>query len=317
VTSQSALIGLLRYLKSEDYRFIAVTPATHARVLARTFNGRPTHRDIFGWSRPFFRQDVEPPLFDLLKQSDALERDDSGKLRSRVRVATLGEHLFLHSAFPTDEPDSVFFGPDTYRFCRYAIQELSKLSPAVHITDMGAGTGAGGIVAAASSPRARITVVDVNERALQLAAANAAEAGVDIEILRSDTIPEGADLVIANPPYLMDDASRTYRDGGEVFGGQVSLDWTRQALASLPLGGVMLLYTGAAFVEGRSPLIEELQFLCGDAGALLETDEIDPDVFGEELQSSRYEKVERIAAIGVKITKIRGDFAPSLTSASD
>jgi methylase of polypeptide subunit release factors len=306
VTGQSAaLVELLDYLKSQDYRFVAVTPATHAHVLARPFNGRPTLRDIFGWSRPFLRQDVEPALFDLLERADALACDDCGKLRSRLRVATLGEHLFLHSAFPTDKADSVFFGPDTYRFCRFVMQELTRVSPAKHIVDMGAGTGVGGIVAAALSPGAKITLVDVNERALKLAAANAAAAGVHVEILRSDTIPEGADLVIANPPYLMDEASRIYRNGGELFGGEVSLDWTRQALASMPRGGVMLLYTGAAFVDGRSPLIEGLESLCVSASALPEIEEIDPDVFGEELQSTRYDKAERIGAVGVKVKKGR------------
>ena len=52
--------------------------------------------------------------------------------------------------------------------------------------------------------------------------------------------------MIANPPYMMDDAGRSYRHGGGLLGGEVSLDWASQALASLTPGGTLLLYTGAA-----------------------------------------------------------------------
>ena len=40
------------------------------------------------------------------------------RLHSAVRFSTIGNQLFVHSAFPTEQADAVFFGPDTYRFAR-------------------------------------------------------------------------------------------------------------------------------------------------------------------------------------------------------
>jgi hypothetical protein len=63
----------------------------------------------------------------------------------------------------------------------------------------------------------------------------------------------------------------------------------------------MLLYTGAAFSRGRSPLVEQLGQL--EASAIIEIEEIDPDVFGEELDRIEYREVERIAALGISVRK--------------
>jgi len=62
VTKEEALAELLRTLKSADYRFVAVTPATHSRVLARPLTGPPGLRDIFGWNRAFAEGDVDREL---------------------------------------------------------------------------------------------------------------------------------------------------------------------------------------------------------------------------------------------------------------
>ena len=74
---------------------------------------------MFGWSRPF-----KPNVFDFGLFQTAREAGAAHKVvaaggdfwRCNVRAATLRGHIFLHSAFPTDAPDAVFFGPDTYRF---------------------------------------------------------------------------------------------------------------------------------------------------------------------------------------------------------
>ncbi len=301
MTKEEALAELLRYLKAARYQFIAVTPATHAKVVARSLGHPPGLRDIFGWNRPFDQGDVSPELFAFLEAGDALERQDS-KLRSKVRVATLGEDLLLHSAFPTDDVDSVFFGPDTYRFARLIEEQLPRLANAGWLVDMGAGSGAGAIAAARLRTFRTTTLVDVNARALRLAAINAAAAGVAVETLCSDSIPHGADLIIANPPYVIDPAGRSYRDGGSLLGGAIALDWTRQTLAHLAPGGAIVLYTGAAYVEGEAPLLAQLASACTASGASLELSEIDPDVFGDELDQPQYARVERIAAVGALIT---------------
>jgi methylase of polypeptide subunit release factors len=261
-------------------------------------------RDIFGWNRPFDPVEIDTVILDLLRQAEAIE-ESSGALRSRVRVAALGNHLFLHSSYPTTAPDSVFFGPDTYRFCNFLAAELTAMASPKWIVDMGAGSGAGGILAAGCAGDPRLTLVDINPAAARVAQINARFARVDAEIVVGDRIPEGCDLVIANPPYMIDGDHRSYRDGGGLFGGEVALSWARQAIAALAPGGALLLYTGAAFVEGEAPLLEELRSLSGDTGADLTTREIDPDVFGDELARPDYARVDRIAAVGIRMMKSR------------
>ena len=63
-------------------------------------------------------------------------------------------------------------------------------------------------------------LADINRLALEYAAVNAELNGVaNVEVVHSDILRgvEGPiDLVISNPPYLIDDAARVYRDGRPV-----------------------------------------------------------------------------------------------------
>jgi SAM-dependent methyltransferase len=303
MNDDDALLGLLGYLKGRSYRFHAVTPATHARVLARDAKEVPTLGDVFGWNRRFRQREVEPDLLGLMERAGILHSGPGG-LSSAVRVASLGDDLFLHSAYPTDQADAVFFGPDTYRFARF-IRDRWPAGTARRVVDMGAGSGAGGIAAARLAPDASIALVDRNPQALRLARVNARAADVQVELRQADALPRGADIVVANPPYMIDPAGRAYRDGGDLFGGAVALEWVEDALGKLAPGGTMLLYTGAAVVGGEFPFVTALRGACDEAGALLEVEEIDPDVFGEELEQPAYVEVERIAAIGA-VMRVRG-----------
>ena len=77
-----ALTALGHILQSEKYRFAAVTPATHSRVL-RHLQGPTTLQSIFGWNLPFDRDGVAPRILELLAEAEAL--DDTARLyRSKV-----------------------------------------------------------------------------------------------------------------------------------------------------------------------------------------------------------------------------------------
>ena len=101
-----ALIELGRLLQLRRYRFVAVSPSTHNRVLRREA-ASPTLESVFGWSRPFDLEAIDGDLIKLLEQADALETE-AGRYKSKVRFASIDDLLFVHSAFPTTEPDSVF-----------------------------------------------------------------------------------------------------------------------------------------------------------------------------------------------------------------
>lgn len=302
-----SLVALLRELDSEGYQFTCVTPRTHERVLARRSGEQAADlRDVFGWNLPFARDLLPGPLLELLRDAAALE-EVSGGLRSLVRVAELDGRLFLHSAFPTTEEDSVFFGPDTYRFARFLAAELSDLEQVERLVDVGTGSGAGGIVAAALSEPTELILLDINRRALALAAANAEAAGVAGQLVEGslEVVEGSADLIIANPPFIADPLSRAYRDGGAALGTALSLEWAGQAMTRLSPGGRMLLYTGTPIIAGEDRLLAALSDIADAAGCTLRYEEIDPDIFGEELETEPYADAgaERIAAVGAVLRR--------------
>jgi hypothetical protein len=300
----SALRSLLRELG--PYAFVTPTPATHRRFLERNPREARDLRDVFGWSLPFAPGLLPEGLLRALERGNLLTTAEGGRLRSKVRVSTLGGLRFVHSAYPTDARDAVFFGPDSYRFVRFLRLQLPKVGRPMRLVDMGAGSGVGGIVVASLVPGAAVTLLDVNPTALLFASANAADAGVAVALVEGSRLGDVAgpvDLVIANPPYIMDDAERAYRHGGGMHGARVSLDWALEAAERLAPGGTMLLYTGAAIVDGRDGLREAFDQSLPALGCTLTYEEIDPDVFGEELEKPLYREVERIAAVGAAITR--------------
>ncbi len=303
-----ALRQLLAALSARQYRFVTPTPATHARVIARRQRARDL-RDIFGWSLPFAADAIDPAIFDLLETSGALARrgDDWA---SSVRVSSLGDLLFLHSAYPTSASDAVFFGPDSYRFATFLEHALPRLTPRQHIVDVGAGSGVGAIVAMGAAKAAAVTFADINANALSLARVNALHnnalisASAELRFVESDglaSVQGSIDCIIANPPYIADPAHRLYRDGGAMHGGALSLRWAREAAERLESGGALLLYTGSAIVNGEDRLQAALLDALSDFD--VEYQEIDPDVFGEELERGDYADVERIAVVGLVAVK--------------
>jgi len=302
----AALLALIVALHRHDYRFVTPTPATHARIVARP--GRQQAHDlagIFGWSLPFREAIVPPEILHLLHAADALE--PVGALwRATLRVSSLHGQLLLHSAYPTEGADSVFFGPDSYRFADLIAAELAGCGDGATIVDIGAGAGAGAIVAGLLCPGARIIMTDVNRKALRFARINARAAGLDAETVESADLAAVAgpiDLALANPPYLMDDANRTYRDGGGALGAEVALDMAEQATDRLSPGGRLILYSGSAIVDGADGLRDRLARMSDAKGMTLRYRELDPDIFGEELDKPAYAQVDRIALVAAVLTR--------------
>jgi methylase of polypeptide subunit release factors len=303
-----ALVWIGRELLKSGYRFTTITPASHAIVQARPAKDTHNLREIFGWSMLFGQNDLPRELFDKLEEAEAVERRD-GQCRSKVRFSTLGGQIFAHSAFPTTEADAVFFGPDTYRFAR-ALRH-SVLSLAVHrgmrVLDVGAGSGAGGLHAAFLLQNAApdVTLTDINDSALRFSRINAALNGLaNTTIINSDLYSsvEGTfDLIISNPPYLVDPLARTYRHGGGELGSALSVRIAEEGIERLRPGGRLLLYTGSAIVEGVDALYETLCERLADQPVRFSYDEIDPDVFGEELGQPPYDRADRIAAVAATI----------------
>jgi len=303
-----ALLQLGRRLQADGYRFITPTPLTHQRVLDRSFGRQAqTLRDVFGWSQPF-----EPGLLPAaeqlqLEQAGMLEASN-GHLKSRVRWSSLDDLLFVHSAFPTDAADAVFFGPDTYRFAQLIHAHLQQdFAPIRRAVDIGCGAGVGAIVIARARREAEVLAVDINPAALRLTSINAALAEVaNVSVEASDVLQDvdgQFDLIVANPPYMADPAERAYRHGGGAFGAQLSLRIVEQALNRLAPGGSLVLYTGVAMIDGHDPFLQALTPRLASPMFGWTYRELDPDVFGEELLTQGYQRVERIAVVALVVTR--------------
>lgn len=304
----SCLMALVRWLGSSGYLFVTASPATHERV-----NARVAHRearcltDIFGWSRPFDSALLPAEIMHPLAAGGLVVRD--GTLWwSTVRVSSLDGGLYVHSSFPTTDEDAVFFGPDTYRFAAL-VREIIGARPTSEratILDVGSGTGVGGIVAhRANGGRSRLILSDISARALDYARANAAFADVDAAFIESDLfagIDKKIDRIVANPPYLADAKARLYRNGGGRLGSGLSLRIARECAGHLNPGGVLVLYTGSCIVDGNDLLRRDLLDVARAIGAAARYREIDPDVFGEELEQPGYDNVDRIAAVSFVMT---------------
>jgi len=281
------LLGLLQVLAGRGYEFVTPTPATHAQVVARRPGQRSGDlREIFGWSLPFERSALDQLILDVLCASDAMEDLGCGASKSRYRVASLGDNLYLHSAYPTNSADAVFFGPDSYRFADFIKSELVANPPGQRqrLVDIGAGAGVGAIVAATLHPSLDIVMSDINPEALRLAAINARAAGIRAECILGgnlDSLDGPIDIALANPPYLIDAAGRDYRDGGDMHGGQVAYDMAVAATERISPGDRLVLYTGSAIIDGADPLREALKDLAGRTGFSMSYREIDPDVLAK------------------------------------
>ena len=306
-TADAALLQLLSLLGRSGYDFVAITPASHGHVLARRERSEAGNlRDVFGWSLPFAPDLMPREMLDLLESAGVLS-GDGPLLKSGIRVGRIHNALIIHSAFPTEAEDAVFFSPDTYRFAEFVRSELGRAGGVKRLVDIGAGPGSGAITAAPLLPGARLTLCDVNPTALRIARINARHSGLEVETVNGSL--EGVrgpfDLAIANPPFMIDEKSRGYRDGGDMHGARLSLDWSVEALRRLDPGGRLILYTGSAIIDGRDPLREALEREVAAAGGSLRYRELDPDIYGEELAKPAYAGVERIAAVGAVVEAAR------------
>lgn len=75
------------------------------------------------------------------------------------------------------------------------------------------------------------------------------------------------------------------------------------ALERLEAGGSLLLYTGVAMVEGGDPFLARIRERLASREWEWDYQELDPDVFAEELDSPAYREAERIAVVGLRVTR--------------
>ncbi len=305
-----ALRAVLAQLAQHAYHFTTVTPATHERVRARTAKRWAKNlSDVFGWSCHFEPAMLPPGMFEAMQMARIAVQEEQG-WKSTVRVSTLNGIYFLHSAYPTLANDAVFFGPDTYRYVAAIEKHLQTSAHHIRrVVDIGCGAGPGAITIARQLPDAEVLAVDINDTALAYTRLNADNAGAINVIAKHSNLlhdVEGHfDLIVANPPYLLDPKQRAYRHGGGELGAGLSLDIVEAAGQRLADGGTLVLYTGAAIVAGIDPFLNTASARLNELGLHWSYREVDPDVFGEELAYPAYAHADRIAAVVLSATRPR------------
>ncbi len=145
--------------------------------------------------------------------------DDDGRVRPEEGTETVAEHYFTAQPVSAAErrPIAVtlaghevhlwtaagIFSPDHVdQGTQVLLDEAPPPPPTGNFLDIGCGWGPLALTMGLLSPGAQIWGVDVNERALDLARLNAAQAGVTATFARPHEIPEEIrfDLIWSNPP---------------------------------------------------------------------------------------------------------------------
>jgi release factor glutamine methyltransferase len=146
---------------------------------------------------------------------------------------------------------------------------------ALTVVDLGTGSGAIAIALAVSDANLRLIATDVSSAALAVARTNAAAHGAQIDFRQGDLlgpITERVDVVVANLPYLHDDAfeqlagdrtSLAFEPRVATAAGQDGLALVRQAIADLVR---VLEPDGAAFFECDPPQADEIAALLSALG---------------------------------------------------
>lgn len=152
-------------------------------------------------------------------------QDPSADHEYREFTATLRGMSFTFTT------DANVFSRDRVDFGSALLIEVMRLPATGNVLDLGCGYGPIGIAAAKLAPGAQIHMVDVNQRAADLARRNAERNGAsNVEIHSGDGLsPVRAvsfDLVLTNPPIragkkviyaMIDEAKEALRPGGSLW----------------------------------------------------------------------------------------------------
>ena len=146
------------------------------------------------------------------------------------------------------------------------------VSPTARVLDVGTGSGCIAVSLAAERPKWRVSAVDVTPQALEVARANSARHGVEVDFAEADLttrVEPPWDLVVANLPYiptagLVDlPVEVDFDPVSALDGGADGLDLVRRLVADLPR---LLRPCGGAVLELGEDQADAVTELAAAAG---------------------------------------------------
>ena len=228
-------------------------------------------RHLLGWDRAALLvhgRDPEPPDFGSRLTALITRR------AAREPVAQIvGAREFWGLDFEVTR-DVLVPRPETELIVEEAVA-FAASSPCHEIVDVGTGSGCLAVSIACELPRAHITAVDVSAAALEVARRNAARHSVAeritfVQTSLFDGLSTRADLIVANPPYVPDQAAAhlqvevvRYEPHQAVFGGRDGLEVMRPLLRD---AGAYLAPQGRLVVEFGFGQEDAVRTLAEEAG---------------------------------------------------
>jgi len=259
-----------------------------------------------------------------------LVESSAGVVRATYRVVP-HDDLLLLSDWPASpgrplRPDHVL-GPNT---TASLLANVTVRRPVDSVLDLGAGCGVQALLATRHA--GRVVASDLNPRAAEIAAFNAALNDVAVECLEGDLFEpvrgRRFDLVVSNPPFVISpDARFLFRDS-ELGGEGISRAIISGVAGLLSERGYCQLITNWVDVEGvdRRERIEDAFAGCGCNAWVLVLDSVEPDVYASRwIQRSertaeavgstleewmRYYERERITRISTCVVTMRRSSGP-------
>lgn len=174
--------------------------------------------------------------------------------------------------------------PETEHLIELALERLAdRRNVALHIADVGTGSGCIAVALAKEFPKATIIATDISQAALEVAKRNARRNAVDdrIDFIEADllgadsdqsrvTVHESRffDLVVSNPPYVARNEAaalprevREHEPGIALFGGETGVEiygrLVEQAEDLLAPQGTLILELGYGAAEQVHAIIDE------------------------------------------------------------
>jgi release factor glutamine methyltransferase len=156
------------------------------------------------------------------------------------------------------------------------VEVALELPSGARVHDAGTGSGAVAVALKDQRPDLAVTASDASAAAVEVARANAARLGLDVEIAHARGLPPaaaGADLVLANLPYVREDEWPAlapeiveYEPRAALVSGADGLDAIRELVAQAPAGTRLALEHAPGQAETVRALLREAETLRDLAG---------------------------------------------------